>query len=128
MDASAKLNVDKIGAKFSSAVLPPELFTVLKDDKACKMYEEYWKDDKVNNTDLWKKVKPVSVQHGMKKIKIVVKSFKTTNIEKDNKGFIQVLNEDKLPYKLVIANEKFDVWSFGVTLFTMLSGILFLSL
>ena len=69
-------------------------------------------------------MKPVSVQYGMKKIKLVVRSFRTTNVsdEDSNKGFIQVVDEDKLPYKLVTASEKIDVWSFGAVLFTMCTG------
>ena len=126
MDAAAKNGVDKICAKFSSSILPPECFAELKDNAAVKQFEEYWKDEKDTNSEQWEKVKPVSVQYGMKKIKLVVRSFRTTNVsdKESYKGFIKVVDEDKLPYKLVTASVKIDIWSFGAVLFTMCTGLM----
>ena len=35
----------------------------------------------------------------------------------------QVKNREKLPYELVVAQDSFDVWAFGVVLFELCAGI-----
>ena len=46
--------------------------------------------------------------------------MKTYEIDFETK---QVKNREKLPYELVVAQDSFDVWAFGVVLFELCAGI-----
>ena len=103
------------GAKFTSGILPPEMFYEIHSIKEKELCEYYWQDIVgIKDKDILKKVLPVRVGNNKW---IVVKSFaidKSTN---------QPLQPEKLPYKLVKASTSIDCWSFGVMLFALLSPI-----
>eukprot|EP00984_Skeletonema_dohrnii_P019489 scaffold9323_cov74-Skeletonema_dohrnii-CCMP3373.AAC.3 len=118
LDASAKIvppggEEDSFaGAKFSSAILPPELIERIETKEKLEKFNEYWVgvDD-----DLDKKVAPkIYKDQGTVKGHYVVKSFRT--------GLDGKPVYDGLPYKLVPASESIDLWSLGVLAFTLLTG------
>jgi hypothetical protein len=68
LDASVKMG-EPVGAKFSSSVLPPEMFATLSSSKMRKQFKEYF-----STPDVWKKVEPRMYNDKA----IVVKTFPTT--------------------------------------------------
>jgi serine/threonine protein kinase len=99
------------GSKFSSGVLPPEMFAKLKDSEA-KVFGYYFEPDKQRKSELWQKVRPDRGRTGKDK-NFVVKTFRTDTEAPDVK---------KLPYALVLASPTIDVWSFGLILYTLCAG------
>jgi serine/threonine protein kinase len=95
--------------KFSSGVLPPEMFASL-DVKEKEQFENYWQNEKTENTELWEKIKPVGSSRENKYF--VVRTF-----DSQSEGN----NTSSLPYDLVKASASYDIWSFGVLLFNYLS-------
>ena len=58
MDAIAKLDGSGfMGAKFSSGVLPPEMFEVL-DGNGVDKFTTYWNSEYSQRTELWRKIEP----------------------------------------------------------------------
>lgn len=58
MDAIATLNGSGfVGAKFSSGVLPPEMFEVLDGDGVDK-FTSYWAKACPQQSELWRKIEP----------------------------------------------------------------------
>jgi hypothetical protein len=58
MDAIATLNESGfVGAKFSSGVLPPEMFEVLDGDGVDK-FTSYWAKAYSQQSELWRKIEP----------------------------------------------------------------------
>ena len=103
------------GAKFSSAVLPPEMFYILKNDDEERMYLDYCKDWAVRtgnskNPEFIIKLNPIKYQSGSETSSIVVRTF-YEHVDKP------------LPYELVRASGKIDVWSFGVMIYQLCSGV-----
>ncbi|CAK4699725.1 hypothetical protein AeMF1_006957 [Aphanomyces euteiches] len=90
-----------VGSKFSSGILPPEMFYKLKNEDEKMMHRHYWKSQS-DDIRLWNKVKP--------KEKYVVRAFTSCNTH-------------GLPYSLVHASESLDLWSFGCLMYQMLSGL-----
>eukprot|EP00984_Skeletonema_dohrnii_P021419 scaffold10694_cov66-Skeletonema_dohrnii-CCMP3373.AAC.2 len=116
LDASARIDlVDEqafAGAKFSSAILPPEMIERIEKDQV-QGFLKYWKVQ--NDKDLDKKVAPkIYLEQGIVKAHYVVKSFRT---DEEGKPV-----EEGLPYKLAHASESIDLWSLGVLAFTLLTG------
>lgn len=115
LDASGVMRDDFAGSKFSSGVLPPEMFCKL-DEKKLDQYKEYWRDkidiDTVDGARAWQKIKPVEDDDGNY---YVVKSYAT-----DSQG--KPIDREKLPYKLIKASDRIDAWSVGVILYSILSG------
>lgn len=60
MDAAATSGQSFLGAKFSSGVLPPEMFAELSDAQVTK-FGAYWQSRTENDDELWHKVEPRSV-------------------------------------------------------------------
>lgn len=87
------------GSKYSSGVLPPEMFYELLDGDKEKL-KEYWTDVGYNDVQL-EKVNP--------KDGICVKAYSNTLAE----------TRIGLPYDLIRATPQLDIWSFGVMLFTL---------
>lgn len=119
LDAAAKIvpvggeGESYTGAKFSSGVLPPEMFHALKQGEA-EALEAYWQGE---STELQAKVAPKSFsERGVVKSVYAVKSFRTADGGKPVFG--------GLPYseELVYASEKIDAWSLGVLAFVLLAG------
>jgi len=104
-----------VGSKYSSGVLPPEMFAKLSPYEE-DMYKEYWSKEQENKA-LWRKLQPRACSNGDT---YVVKTFRVG-------GDGQVRNIAGLPYKdeLVEASPQIDIWSFGVLLFTLTHGTLF---
>ena len=99
------------GAKFSSAVLPPEMFHELKTNEEHTKFETYWKGAK---KELSAKVKPKPyTERGVEKAWYVVKSFRTEDGEPV---------QDGLPYGLVEASRAIDAWSLGAIAYILLTG------
>ncbi|CAK4993233.1 unnamed protein product [Aphanomyces euteiches] len=98
LDATTKIG-EPIGIKFSSGILPPEMFYRLKGEEV-QQYENYWENEK-EDRQLWKKLKPNK--------NFVVKSFRRDKM-------------NALPYELVKATPAVDAWSFGCMVYEMLSG------
>ena len=114
-DASAKIKSDNesfAGAKFSSAILPPEMIEKLNLEDVDK-FKAYWRSE--NDEGLEEKVAPKRYvkQGGIEVGQYVVKSFRTDG---GNPVF------DGLPYDLVEASENIDAWSLGVLAFALLTG------
>eukprot|EP00984_Skeletonema_dohrnii_P026513 scaffold15875_cov72-Skeletonema_dohrnii-CCMP3373.AAC.3 len=117
LDASAKISVVEesfAGAKFSSAILPPEMIERIETDEKLEKFNEYWEAE---NEDLVTKVSPKPYErHGVKG-HYVVKSFRTgTGL--DGKPVLY----KGLPYELVRASRSIDLWSLGVLAFNLLTG------
>eukprot|EP00984_Skeletonema_dohrnii_P011088 scaffold4399_cov75-Skeletonema_dohrnii-CCMP3373.AAC.4 len=114
LDASAEISVVEeesfAGAKFSSAILPPEMIERIETDEKLEEFNKYWEDV---DDDLFKKVAPKPYKkHGVER-HYVVKSFRT----EDGKPV-----EEDLPFTLVEASRSIDLWSLGVLAFTLLTG------
>ena len=94
------------GSKFSSGILPPEMFHKLKTSEEGEKTKKYWSafTDVEAMTELWKKVRPKGL--------FCVKSFY------DAEG---PASKD-LPYDLVHASPQLDIWSYGVMLYTLCAG------
>ena len=116
------------GCKFSSGVLPPEMFAHLTVEES-EQFTTYWKrifnkDPKLTSTDevklgqaeseLWEKIKPRIAADG--KV-IVVKTFAMDDSKPINKPIMA-----GLPYDLVEASVAIDVWAFGVLLYCLVSA------
>ena len=123
LDAACSLT-KPAGCKFSSGVLPPEMFARLTLEQN-EQFTTYWmriftKNPKWTSADkvelgqadyeLWEKIKP-RVADGQL---IVVKTFAT---DADNKPIVS-----GLPYSLVNASVSIDVWAFGVLLYYLVSA------
>jgi serine/threonine protein kinase len=90
------------GAKFSSGVLPPEMFATLTREQE-EEFEEYWREDVDSNSELWGKICPVKLRNGSA---IVVRTVHPDRA--DGSG---------LPYDLVNASDMVDIWSYGLLLY-----------
>jgi len=114
LDASVKILSESgddpsySGAKFSSAILPPEMIHELKSDEEREAFEKYWLDA---DPELRTKNEAKFFKAGNSWL--VVKSYR-------EEGGVPVL--DGLPYKLVKASESLDTWSIGVMIFTLVTG------
>ena len=97
------------GGKFSSGVLPPEMFHNLKGTDAEKL-KAYWdcESSKVD-TELRNKVKPKKSVQGPS---YCVKTFLAATASAT----------ETLPYHRVRASPQFDMWSFGIILYTLCVG------
>ena len=109
-DASAEVGAP-IGAKFSSGVLPPEMFYELKGDDELQQIYKYWRADKANNSEQWEKVEPFCPD-------LLAKTKQFYAI----KSFLRSKGRASLPYELMPADPSLDVWSFGTVLFHMCTG------
>ncbi|KAF0690997.1 Aste57867_17698 [Aphanomyces stellatus] len=103
MDAATKVGHD-VCVKFSSGLLPPELFYKLQCEKEIDQYTKYWQETSHENQDLWDKVEPRN--------NWVVKTFNVANDETVS-----------LPYKKVKASPAVDMWAFGVMMYQLYSGV-----
>eukprot|EP00984_Skeletonema_dohrnii_P009007 scaffold3378_cov82-Skeletonema_dohrnii-CCMP3373.AAC.1 len=100
------------GAKFSSAILPPEMIERIETEEHLEKFKKYWKSE--IDEDLKKKVEAkLYKKQGTVKARYVVKSFRTEEGKPVFEG---------LPYTLVGASENIDLWSLGVLAFTLLTG------
>eukprot|EP00984_Skeletonema_dohrnii_P026510 scaffold15874_cov77-Skeletonema_dohrnii-CCMP3373.AAC.5 len=115
LDASAKISAVEdsfAGAKFSSAILPPEMIERIDTDEKLEEFNKYWEAEN-GNKDLVTKVSPKPYKkHGVKS-HYVVKSFRTEEGKPVEEG---------LPYTLVEAKKSIDAWSLGVLAFNLLTG------
>eukprot|EP00984_Skeletonema_dohrnii_P011657 scaffold4673_cov82-Skeletonema_dohrnii-CCMP3373.AAC.2 len=101
------------GAKFSSAILPPEMIERIVTEEQLEKFNKYWEGEK--DEALVKKVAPKLYQEpGKLKSHYVVKSFRTEAGKPVDTGL--------LPYRLVRASESIDLWSLGVLAFTLFTG------
>ena len=128
LDAACSLG-DPAGCKFSSGVLPPEMFAYLTTSEQSEQFETYWKrtftmkpeltsTDEVKlgqaESELWEKIKPRIAADGKL---IVVKTFAMDDNKLINKPIVA-----GLPYDLVEASVAIDVWAFGVLLYCLVSA------
>ena len=95
MDASGVIGKDFVGTKFSSGVLPPEMFYELKTTESIEQYKHHFREVE------WQKHEPMD--------NIVVKAF-------------VIDSNDPLPYERVVASPAVDVWAFGALLFLLCTG------
>jgi serine/threonine protein kinase len=114
LDASTHKG-DPIGCKLSSAIQPPEMWTVLSTDGKSK-FEEYWNKEKKKDSNLWVKIMPRTKRAQS----VAIKTFRTDGHSPD--GHSLPIDEDSLPYKLVEAAPSFDVWACGLILYNMLAN------
>ncbi|KAF0717419.1 Aste57867_2301 [Aphanomyces stellatus] len=100
MDAATEVGA-MAGAKWSSGILPPEMFYFLNTNEL-KTYEQYW-----NGVDSqsWEKVQP--------KYNYVVKGFRSN---------LPLTTMDSLLYVLEEVTPAMDIWAFGCMLYHMYSG------
>ncbi|KAK1747165.1 serine/threonine-protein kinase [Skeletonema marinoi] len=105
-------------AKFSSAILPPEMIYRIETEEQLEKFKKYWESE--NDADLKKKVEPKPYKkQGTVKARYVVKSFRTEEGKPTTPVFEGLPYEDE---ELVLASENIDVWSLGVLAFTLLTG------
>ncbi|KAK1747141.1 serine/threonine-protein kinase [Skeletonema marinoi] len=105
-------------AKFSSAILPPEMIYRIETEEQLEKFKKYWKSE--IDEDLKKKVEPkLYKKQGTVKARYVVKSFRTEEGKPTTPVFEGLPYEDE---ELVHASENIDVWSLGVLAFTLLTG------
>eukprot|EP00966_Prymnesium_polylepis_P324984 7380982-Prymnesium_polylepis.1 len=101
-----------VGAKFSSATLPPELIYQLKSEAEREALLHYWQSGSTpNDKELQAKVAPLRAPVDRM---LVVKSFLV-----DSNG---VAITKGLPYDLVEASETIDCWAFGVLAYMICTG------
>jgi len=109
--------------KFSSGVLPPELFYTLKKAAGVAAVEAHWGDEKEANSELWQKVRPRAMgsarlpAHG-------VRTFRALASPEDDEytGAATPVTDPPVPYDLVQASPAMDIWAFGVVLYTLCTG------
>ncbi|KAF0700107.1 hypothetical protein As57867_009302, partial [Aphanomyces stellatus] len=101
LDAAAKMG-DAVGAKFSSGILPPEMFYKLKSNDEVEQYKSYW-NSAMAVPSRWNKLKP--------KNNYVVKSFRH-----------DCTSADVLPYDIVQATPAIDLWALGCLMYQMVCG------
>jgi len=109
-DAGAPISVEDpsyAGAKFSSAVLPPELFYKLKDEAERQALQSYWGSSEM---ELQAKVAPLKAGGRS----FVVRSFRTDALD------APIM--EGLPYELVEASEKIDCWALGALAYMLGAG------
>ncbi|RHY65831.1 hypothetical protein DYB38_006629 [Aphanomyces astaci] len=102
LDAATVMNT-LMGSKFSSGVLPPEMFHHLETDDERSQYMAYWADD-IRIRD---KLRPRS--------NIVVKCFRQDGDYNQDAAAL-------LPYAPVVASPEIDIWALGVMMFQLWSG------
>ena len=110
----AQGNPSYAGAKFSSATLPPEMFFELSSEDQRKQLEEYWPRADSGDSlakDLRNKLAPKLDRKSGKSY--VVKSYRFEGGQSVTKD---------LPYELVEASAKLDVWALGALAFMLLTG------
>ncbi|CAJ1967779.1 unnamed protein product [Cylindrotheca closterium] len=128
MDASAKIGEDFAGEKYSSGVIPPEMIYQLANYKEKEKYVSYFQDQ--NKEEQQKRAPKFTTRSP--KIGYAVKSFlghdETTTFEDPETGNTvpktkrMVTSKGNLPmFEVVGADSSFDVWSFGVLLYTLCS-------
>jgi len=116
-DASANIHEDYVGAKFSSAFVPPEM--IYFNDKKSGNFSPQSSKSILKTVDS-KRVadwKQYSEKFFADDDHIGVKSFTLNPVTG------KVSEDVALPYDLVVAHDSFDTWSFGVVLFELCSGI-----
>ena len=98
------------GAKYSSGILPPEMFTRINEgDTFLVKWKDHFGVRDVSDTTqvgLWNSIRP---RNG-----IVVKTFNPSKVEQMEVHFG--------PKHLRVANERLDIWSFGIMLFKLLAN------
>ena len=126
IDLSALVRIDEPfggGAyRFSTALLPPEMFASLRDEEARRAYLSHWahlrdrtpvdEADRLRIASLWDRIQPwtaVNRTNSRSPVAYVVRAFVPSN-------------KSPLPYKLVMARPTQDIWAYGVALYTMLTG------
>jgi len=128
LDASAVIARDYAGAKFSSGILPPEMFFELKSEEQEEQYLAYWREEREANGELWQtKLRPVSFQKGYESHTFVVKTFRTNSpaevtTSKGQGGGGEVPELVGLPYVPERASTAMDMWAFGLILYNLLAG------
>ncbi|KAF0682974.1 Aste57867_24987 [Aphanomyces stellatus] len=100
LDAAVRANKECLGVKFSSGVLPPEMFYKLQNDFEVATHKAYW-DDEAHDAKRWNKLKP-------------------------KEGYVVCAHRPghsaALPYTLVEATPAVDMWAFGCLMYRMLCG------
>ncbi len=127
-----------VGLKFSSGILPPEMFFELSDDHMVEQFEAYFpflnllsekattvrrrssvkmNSQNSNDLELWEKIAPKRNARNGKRL--VVKTF----VVDPNNQLVPWLRKDKpLPYDPVKSMPGVDVWAIGCLLFQLCTG------
>eukprot|EP00984_Skeletonema_dohrnii_P037813 scaffold40312_cov155-Skeletonema_dohrnii-CCMP3373.AAC.1 len=100
------------GAKFSSAILPPEMIERIETEEQLEEFNKYWEGE--HDKDLVANFAPkLYMEQGIVKARYVVKSLRTEGGKPVDK---------RLPYERVRASASIDAWALGVLVFTLLTG------
>eukprot|EP01035_Chromulina_nebulosa_P069311 gene69311-biopygen14977 len=116
-DASVRIGKDFVGAKYSSAFVPPEMIffrerTLRKGPgKAGDASPQQYQDKRVSE---WKQY---SGRYFEDHDNICVKAYDI------DPATGEIMDKDKLPFELNIAHYSYDTWAFGVVLFELCAGI-----
>jgi serine/threonine protein kinase len=107
IDFDAACEIDSFAcSKFSSSILPPEMFCELVSEEEERKVEQYWSSiTDAAMIDLRRKVEPKKSGSGV----YCVKAYYS--------GAGPSLKD--LPYELVRATPQLDIWSFGVVLYML---------
>ena len=100
-----------IGAKVSSATLPPEMFAKLNTDEVAT-YKRYF--EKTGDPELLSKIAPKRLPDGQH---MVVRTFLS-----DPEDSSQPFARETLPYELLESSEASDIWALGCVLYLFMTG------
>ena len=112
LDASVSIGAGYVGAKYSSAFIPPEMI-YFRDQQSQVITGSMKGENKVSQKiSEWKSY---SGKYFEDPNNLSVKTYIV-----DNDG---IPITDGLPYELITASHAYDTWSFGIVLFELCSGI-----
>lgn len=133
LDAAADLDRgDFAGGKFSSGVVPPEMFYKLESKEEEAQYQQYWGHIDRHSPE-WAKLRPVDTGHGVYVVRAWrrlvsvgagddnstnTSTYANVHADADTVG----CQKSSPPYALRAAAYTHDVWALGVMLFQLLFG------
>lgn len=125
LESSAEIVLGYVGSNFSSGILPPEMIHQLVDREEIRKYLHYFKEESLEERE--KRSPKYSTSPSIRGY--VVRSFLEDEEYDHIKDSEEMIGKKRSKprrdglsmYKIVRAGRAFDVWSFGVLLYTLCS-------